>query len=175
MANALSIVISGEIASSIANGTIKNTLKKFKTSSLRLMHVLFPLSIVLLFSSKYIYQFLFTDVFELSYRIFNIYLLLTVCRLFFPQTILLGLQHNRSILAASFVELFVNAILGYVLMIRFGIYAVPFATLAAYYFNQVYLYIIVSRKGYQISDYTNIGWWIFYSIALWGSYFLISI
>jgi len=167
LANAMSIVISGEIASAVLNGKMDETLAKLKSASLRLMHILFPLTILLLFFSKPLFRLLYTDVFTESYKIFNIYLLLIVSRLFFPQTILMGLQKNSKIMEASIAEFAVNAFLAIVLVQFFGIVGVPFATLTAYYLNQFLLYVTVRKNGIKLSQYTPVKTWLTYSAICW--------
>jgi len=173
LANAMSIVISGEIAASLLKGNVNETLTKLKSATSRLMHVLFPLTIILLIFSKPLFRLLYTDVFVDSYKIFNVYLLLIVSRLFFPQTILMGLQKNSKIMEASIVEFAVNAVLAIVLIQFFGIAGVPFATLSAYYINQFLLYKTVHRSGYKITTYTPVKTWIAYSIASWIVFFIV--
>ncbi|HPD64594.1 MAG TPA: polysaccharide biosynthesis C-terminal domain-containing protein [Bacteroidia bacterium] len=167
LANSLSIVLSGEISAALIKNQLTPVLDDLKKGSLRLMHFLFPLTVILLIVSPFLYKLLYTDVFYDSYKIFNVYLLLTVSRLIFPQTILMGMQKNNRILEASVVEFILNLTLGIVLINLFGIYGIPFATLAAYYVNQLLLMIVVTRNGIKISSYVPWQWLLFYTVISW--------
>jgi len=173
LANAMSVVLSGEIANALLKNELKSALHKLKQGSARLMHILFPLTLVLLVISKPMFKFLFTDVFIDSYQIFNVYLLLIVSRLFFPQTILFGMQKNTKILEASIVEFVVNIVLAIIFVLLFGIIGVPFATLIAYYTNQFLIYLYVRKMGIKISEYTPVKLWLVYSIVCWIVFILI--
>jgi len=167
LANTLSVVLSGTVANAIANGKLKDSLAQLKNSSKRLMHILFPLTLVLMLSSQYIYRFAFTETFEDSYKIFNIYLLLVVSRMVFPQTVLLGMQKNRQVMYASAIEFSVNFGLGLLLISRFGIFAVPFATLSAFYVYELILIFFVKKEGVKLKSYLPIKTWLIYSSLLW--------
>jgi peptidoglycan biosynthesis protein MviN/MurJ (putative lipid II flippase) len=56
MANSLSNIYSGEIANFYKSNNLEEGLKKLKDSSTKLMRWLFPLTIILLFVSKYFFK-----------------------------------------------------------------------------------------------------------------------
>ncbi|MCY7327426.1 MAG: hypothetical protein LH618_02625, partial [Saprospiraceae bacterium] len=62
-----------------------------KRKSLWLMHLLFPVTVVLLFVSKPLFPLLFNPDFAASAALFNIYLLLTASRVLLPNAIMLAL------------------------------------------------------------------------------------
>lgn len=173
LANSLSIVLSGEIAAALLKNELYPVLEKLKKASLRLMHFLFPLTIILLIFSPVLFRTFYTEVFYDSYKIFNIYLLLIVSRLIFPQTILMGMQKNQRILEASVIEFILNFSLGIILIRLYGIFGIPFATLFAYYINQLLLVLVVSKNGIKISRYLPWKWWLLYTIACWLVFFMV--
>ena len=173
LANSLSLVLSGSIAHAISKGNLADSLSKLKKSSQKLMHILFPLTILLILTSPFLYRFLFTETFENSYRIFNVYLLLVVSRMVFPQTILLGMQKNKPIMYAAIIEFSVNLGLGVALMRFFGIYAVPFATLAAFYIYEIVLMLYVKKEGIRLKSYLPTTTWLVYSCLAWLVYLII--
>jgi O-antigen/teichoic acid export membrane protein len=107
---------------------MEDALHAIKEKSKRLMHLLFPLSIVLLFFSKVIYIALFGEEFSRSADVFMVYLLLIISRLLFPQTILIGLKKTRIVLIASVVEIILNVSLSLFLIRYYGIVGVAVAT-----------------------------------------------
>jgi O-antigen/teichoic acid export membrane protein len=111
MANALSNVFSGEIARAKLNGNIQTSFAKLKSSSARLMHGLFPVTITLIIFSRFLFEKVYSGAFIDSAAIFNVFLLLTISRLIFPQTILMGLMRNRTLLVFNSMEWIVNLVL----------------------------------------------------------------
>ena len=88
---------------------IPATLAELRAQSLRLMHILYPLSILIMIFSKVIFgRVLFNETFYRSADVFMVYQLLIISRIVFPQTILMGLKKNAVILWASVLEFFLH-------------------------------------------------------------------
>ncbi len=146
---------------------LKANLEVLKRNVLKLMHLLFPLSAILLMISYPLFPIIFNPEFSESATIFNIYLLLIISRLLMPQTILTGLKYTRTIMYASFFELVINISLSLFLVGIFGIVGVAYATVLAYLSEKVYLIIILRRKlNIRISEYHPVRYYIFYSIIV---------
>jgi Na+-driven multidrug efflux pump len=97
---------------------------------------------------------LFNPAFASSASIFNIYLLLVISRLVFPQVILTGLAYTREIMLASFLELLVNVAFSLVLVSWLGIAGVAAGTVIAFLFEKILLSSMVRRKlGIRASGY----------------------
>jgi O-antigen/teichoic acid export membrane protein len=164
LANALSNAMLPEFTN---KARLKENLEKLKKSILRLMHILFPLTAVLLLISKPLFPIIFNPMFADSATIFNIYLLLVVSRMLMPQTILNGLKITKPILAASFLELVLNVVLSLVFVQAFGIAGIAFATFIAYLFEKVYLAIVVKQKlSVSLSEYLSINIYLLYSVGV---------
>ena len=144
---------------------LSNILQKIKQQSKRLMNFLFPLTILLLITSKWFYPLIFNNNFAESYKIFNIYLLLVISRLVFPQTILIGLKHTKIIFVVSVIELIVNVILSLVLINYFGISGVAIATFIAFALEKI---ILISINYFKLKilpkHYISIPLLIIYSL-----------
>lgn len=80
------------------------SLAQIKNKSLQLMHVLFPMSIILLISSYLLFEIAFNPHFRESAKIFNVMLLLIIPRMIFPQTILIAKRYQNLTLLASLIE-----------------------------------------------------------------------
>jgi O-antigen/teichoic acid export membrane protein len=164
LANALSNAMLPEFTN---KAQLKENLEKLKKSILRLMHILFPLTAVLLLISKPLFPVIFNPMFADSAIVFNIYLLLVVSRMLMPQTILNGLKITKPILAASFLELVLNVVLSLVFVQVFGIAGIAFATFIAYLFEKVYLAIVVKQKlSVSLSEYLSINIYLLYSVGV---------
>lgn len=164
LANALSNAVLPEFS---GNKQISSLLGKIKRHSNKLMHILFPLSAILMVISYPIFPVIFNKEFSLSAAIFNIYLLLVISRLLFPQTILIGQKKSRPVMFASLWELLLNVFLSLVLVNYYGLSGIAFATFIAYLFEKGLLIVQVRKKlGIKLSEYCPVKVLSFYSIGL---------
>lgn len=154
-----------EIAQSKAD--LLPALQKIKKNSLGMMHVFFPATLVLMVLSPILYPWLFKPEFIESAVIFNIYLLLLISRLLFPQAILIGMQKTKLIFGTAFLEMLINVSLSIILIQWFGLEGVAFATVIASLADKLILaYFVRKTLGISIVKYLNIGWYLAYSVGL---------
>lgn len=161
IANTFSMAMIPSIANNLNEG-----LAELKRKSTQLMHVFFPLTIALMLCSGYIYKYAFSESFIYSALIFNIYLLLVIPRLVFPQTILTGMQHTKFLLLSSVLEISLNVSLSIWLAGKIGLPGIALGTLIAFCFDKIFL-VSVNFCVYKIkpSAYLNGGVFCMYSIA----------
>lgn len=127
-----------------ASCELQNAMQQIRQRSARLMHILFPVTIILLLTSKWLYPIVFNVHFLPSAYIFNILLLLAISYMIFPQTILIGLRKTKLILIASTLELILHIGLSLVLLHYFGIAGIAIATVCAYVFEKILLLFFTS-------------------------------
>ena len=143
---------------------LNQSLAELKQSALRLMHFLFPVTIVLMLLSKTLYPILFNASFAASAGIFNIYLLLVISRLVFPQTILIGLQMTKAVMLISFAEALTNVVCSVALIQFAGIEGVAWGVFIAFAVEKILLVLYLKFKlNISIQKYTSVGWLLFYS------------
>ncbi|MCX6350440.1 MAG: hypothetical protein NTX03_01100 [Bacteroidetes bacterium] len=166
MANAFSNVMSGELAEANAFGGLDTTLQKMKKKSAQLMHLLFPITIILLLISKPLYGFLYGEAFITSSSIFCIYLLLIISRLIFPQTVLLALQKNNLLLKVVGIEWAINIAFNIGFVLWLGLAGVAYATVLAYFSEKLMLASACHKMGIPLRKYTPINLWLIYTLAV---------
>jgi hypothetical protein len=144
-----------------------------KIKTLRLWHILFPLSIVLMFSSKIIFGLIFNVEMIKAAPIFNIFLLLMLSRALFPQSIMMALKETKILFWISIIEALSIVIMGYLGVLIFGMIGVAWAMVLGYLLEKIMM-IIFLKKKYNINfkDYTYTNYYLFYTFALILSYFL---
>lgn len=142
-------------------------LPEIKSKSRKLFHLLFPASIVLMLTSKWLFPLVFNTDFRESVLIFNIFLLVIISRLIFSRTILVGLQDNRVILLISLIELVANVLLSWWLIRELGLAGVAWGTLLAISLEKVMITCYVYYR-YRIAwqSYTDLRWLGGYSLLL---------
>lgn len=162
LAGAFSSALIPTIADNLADG-----LEQIKSKSRQLIHLLYGVSIVLMLVSPVLFPIVFRPEFTKSALIFNIYLLILISRVLFPQTILIGKQQTRVILWISIAELIINVLLSILFIYYFGLAGVAFATVIACLFDKVALAVYLrSRFEIGIQQYLDVKLYALYSLAL---------
>ncbi|MFM9949784.1 MAG: lipopolysaccharide biosynthesis protein [Saprospiraceae bacterium] len=162
LTGALSAAMIPALASNLEEG-----LSQLKARSLRLFHLLFPLSILLMLTSKYFFPIVFTEAFAESARVFNAFLLITASRVLFPRSVLMALQSNKMALLSSVVELIFIVLLSLVLAQYFGLVGIALGTTLGAALEKVILCIYLKQRfGIAVSQYTDMKWWVGYSLGL---------
>jgi len=144
VANTFSTAMISSIATNLETG-----LNELKQKSSKLMHIFFPITMVLMLLSPVIYRYVFSESFVYSSTIFNIYLLLIIPRVLFPQTILTGMQQTRYLLVSAILEIGLNVSLSIYLAGKIGLPGIAIGTFIAYSFDKIFL-IAVNYFAYGI-------------------------
>lgn len=156
-------------------GQLEAALGEIRSKSRKLFHLLFPVSILLMLTSGWLYPLVFNTDFRESVEIFNIFLLVIISRLIFSRTILVGLQDNRVILLISLIELLANIVLSWWMIRWLGLPGVAWGTLLALTLEKVLITAYVYyryRIGWQ--RYTDLRWLGGYSFLLLAAYWYVS-
>ncbi len=162
MAGALSAAMIPQISENLKKG-----LGELKSRSTKLMHLIFPIGIVLIAINHILFPIIFNPDFKQSALVFNVYLLIIISRLIFPQSVLIAKKETKPMLWISVVELLINVCLSLILIQPFGIVGVAFATFIAYLFEKIAIAMVVKRKHeISFSEYTNVKWLGIYSFTL---------
>ena len=167
VANTFSTAMIPSIAANLEDG-----LKELKEKSARMMHIFFPLTIVLLPLSPYLFKYVFNESFIYSSLIFNIYLLLAIPRVLFPQTVLTGMQKNPFLLLSSILEIIINVSLSIYLAGIMGLPGIAIGTFVAYLFDKLFL-MAVNRFyfGIPVSKYVRLTPYFVYVVLTFVSFF----
>ncbi len=155
------------VARFAAEGITREGLMTLKKESTALMHVVFPVSILLILLSSWIYPLVFSPAFLESASVFNIYALLVISRMVFPQTLVLALQRHDVIFRISIIELSINIVSSVILMRWFGMEGIAFGTVIAFMAEKCLLYFYVKKQsGIRLTDLLPIKTWLMYTLLL---------
>ena len=150
-------------------------MEVLKQKSKTLMHFLFPLSIVLTIMSHYLYPIVFNNNFSGSAAIFNIYALLVMSRLVFPQTIVMALKKTKVLFVISVIEIAINVSASYLLMKHYGILGIAYGTVIAFFGEKLLLIIYLSRtEKIEAGKYIPIKVWTVYCVAITVIFIIIN-
>jgi O-antigen/teichoic acid export membrane protein len=155
---------------------IPRVLAEIKKKSLRQMHVLYPLSILVMFFSKVLYgQVLFNPEFNRSADVFMVYQLMIISRVVFPQTILIGLKKTRILMWAAIVEIALNIPLSLFFVQYYGVVGIALGSGLIHILEKFILMWYNYRKlGISPKTYTPLAWYIFYSVLIGIVFILID-
>ncbi len=157
-------------------GGVETGLEQIRKVSSRMANYLFPLSALLLICTHWLFPVVFNASFAESATVFNVYLLLIVSRLLFPQTILIGLKKTGFILVVSVFELVLNVLLSLILVRYWGVDGVAWATVIAYLSEKLMLsYLVYSNLNISLSKYQNISSHLIYSLLLLLLFYLVEV
>ena len=164
LANGLSNAMLPEFST---RSRMKEALAKIKLKSRRLMHFLFPASMLMMLFTRWLFPRVFTPEFIRSADVFLIYLLLIIPRLVFPQTIIIGRKRTRITLFAAILELALNIPLSLLLIRDYGSVGVALATLIVYIVEKIFLagYLWIKMKV-KPSEYIPLRVYAVYSVLI---------
>ena len=159
----------------VAHQGVEKAVQIIKKESLKLMHLFFPISIGFMLVSQWAYLKLFNPDFAESAVVFNVYLLLVVSRLVFPQTLLIGLKKTKTIMLVAGLELAVNFGLSVLFVQQFGLVGIAFATVVASVLDKLVLMVMLkSWHGVSPTSYWPWQWHLGYSVMIGMTYYLIN-
>ena len=159
----------------VAQLGVAEAVKTIKAESLKLMHLFFPISIGFMLVSEWIYPRLFNADFAESAAVFNVYLLLVVSRLVFPQTLLIGLKKTKTIMLVAGLELSINFGLSILFVHQFGLVGIAFATVIASILDKlVLMFWLRSSQGVSPTSYWPWKWHLGYSLVIGLAYWVVS-
>ena len=162
LATALGTVMIARIATQPEAG-----LAELKSQTRRLFHLLFPLTILLLFLSKPLFPLVFNPAFAGSAPLFNIYLLLTASRVLLPNSIILANGRPRAILLVGLLELAVKVILGFWFIHWWGLPGVAWSAVAAFFVEKAGLiWYLEKRLDVRTGDWLDWRWYAGYVVAV---------
>jgi O-antigen/teichoic acid export membrane protein len=172
MANGLSNAMLPEFST---RSRMKESLLKIKVKSERLMHFLFPASMLMMLFSRWLFPRVFTPEYMRSADIFLIYIMLIIPRMVFPQTIIIGRKKTRITLIAAIIELAINIPLSLFLIKNYGTVGVALATMIVYIVEKAFLagYLWVKMK-IKPNEYIPVTTYLIYSVLITALFILID-
>ncbi len=145
----------------------RSTLVEMKQQTTKLMHFLFPLSILLVLISPYIFPLVYSSEFKESAYLFNIYALIIISRILLPQVILFGHHLNHLLLSITAAEFVLNVGLSLLLMQIWGMKGIAVASVIAFSLAKAAMVLYNRwRFGIRLSEYTAVPLYLAYSLLL---------
>ncbi len=167
LANSMSIVKAGEIAGAHGNGKLDAAFQDLRKASSRLILSLFPIAIGFLLASGPLFEFVFKGRFPLAVPVFDLFLLLTIPRLMFPQSVIRGYHKTFAMTFSAGVELVLNVGLSLILMQYYGIAGIAAGTVIAFFAEKIILLCYTQFKlGIGWKRYAPVGQWALASACL---------
>lgn len=148
-------------------------LAELKTRGRRLFHLLFPVTIALLFFSEKLFPLVFNPDFAASTALFNIYLLRTASRVLLPNAVVLARGHARAILWVSLAELALKVVLSLVFIQWWGLAGVAWSAVVVILVEKLGLvWYLEKRLGVRTGDWLDTRLLLAYTAGMCAVYLL---
>jgi len=139
---------------------------ELRQRGVRLMHAVFPLSLVLLFFSKPLFPVVFNPDFAAAAPLFNIYLLLTASRVLLPNALVLASNRSGIILRIGMLELLVKVVLGWLFIQLWGLPGLAWSAVIAFFTEKIGLMIWLESTGVRTQSWLHIRVYALYVVAM---------
>jgi O-antigen/teichoic acid export membrane protein len=154
---------------------IENALENIKKETRKIIIVFFPVAILLMLSSKFLYTFFYSEEYTYSALLFNIYLLIISSRIILAEVFIYANKMNKLFMKVSFWELVANIVLSLIFLRFWGIAGIAFATFIAFLGSKLFLVFIVhSKYDIPLNKYLDLKLYFPMTILLYLS-FIISL
>lgn len=162
LATALGVAIIPRLSEAFHPG-----LDDLRNMSRKLFHLLFPLTIALLFLTKPLFPLVFNPDFAASAPLFNIYLLMVASRVLLPNSIVLAKGEPRIIFLVGLTELATKIILGFVFIHFWGLAGVAWSAVLSFWVEKILLIIYLQKRHkIAIKQWLDLKWYGLYCILL---------
>lgn len=166
----LAVLMVGALATSLlpeVSENLENGLQRIKTTTRKLSHLLYPLSMASMLVAPLLFPLVFNPDFKASAKVFNIFTLLLASRILLPQVVAMGQGKNYILTVSALAELFVLIALSYWLGLSFGMDGIAYAAVLAFMVDRLIL-IWYNWKMLQIPPSRYLDWKIYlaYNAAL---------
>lgn len=143
--------------------------------SSRLMHLIFPLAIVLIMSSFYLFEWVYSPEFRTSAALFNVYLFLIIPQLIFPQTVYLAKKDTTFLVRVGMVEVVLNVVLSLYWVQFYGMVGIAWATVCAFIVEKtILMYYAYTRHQVRPLEYLPWKTLMLYAVLLITAYLWIG-
>lgn len=122
------------------------SVEELKQRSTRVMHSSYPIIILLMLLSTFLFELVYGSVYRESATIFNIYLLLTLTQLVFPQSIITARGDTKTLWYISLAELVINVVASLILLQYLGLQGIAWGTLIAFTFEKIALFYFIGKR-----------------------------
>ena len=142
-------------------------LSNLRTRINKLMGYVFPIGILSMVLSPFLFSFFYSPDFRNSALVFNVYLLILVSRVLLPQTILMAKNQFNVILYSTIFEIIINISLSLWWVHLWGIMGLTLATAVAYFIQKIILIIYNTRINHiHITDIIDLRRYTMWSMGL---------
>jgi O-antigen/teichoic acid export membrane protein len=140
---------------------------ELKQQAKRLMRLLFPVAMVLLFLAPPLFPYVFNADFAQSAPIFNIYLLITASRVLLPGTVLLGHGDAKSTFYISLIELLARIALTWILGTYYGLVGIAWGVVISFWVEKIgQIRVLEVRHRIRTSEWLDVKVYLFWCVML---------
>ena len=166
----LAVLMVGALATSLlpeVSADLKNGLQRIKATTRNISKWLYPISIISMLASPFVFPIIFNSDFKESAYIFNIFTLLLSSRILLPQVVAMSQQKNFILTFSALVEMAILAALSWWWGLAFGLRGVAYAAVVAFMVDRFILIFYNWKKlGISPSEYIDLKSYLIYNSLL---------
>ena len=125
---------------------VKQSLERIKQGTRRALQIFTPLALLLMLTSSWIFEHIYSSDYVPSALVFNCYLLIGISRWIFPHSILIARDRYKILTSIALLELLVNILLSILLVRYFGLVGIAIATVFAFALEKMLLILFVNYR-----------------------------
>jgi hypothetical protein len=142
-------------------------LAELKRRTRRLMHVVFPVALLLMLSVHWWFPLVFNADLAAAARLFKIYLLLTATRVLLPNAIVLGLGKPAILLYVGLAELCLKVATGWLGLYFGDLEGLAWSAIGCFAFEKIALMLYLAQRiKIRTTEWLDIWWYAGYVAAL---------
>lgn len=170
LAFALSVALGASLVPLVSTN-LDNGLAEIKRRTRRLMHLLFPIALLLMLSVDWWFPLVFNADLAPAARLFKIYLLLTATRILLPNTIVLGLGKPKILLYVGLAELCLKIATGWLGLYLGGLEGLAWSVIGCFAFEKIALMLYLRQyTKIRTTEWLDVRWYFGYTLVLMIGY-----
>jgi O-antigen/teichoic acid export membrane protein len=142
-------------------------MAELRRRGMSLMHIVLPLSAVLIIMTPYLFPIVFNADFIAAIPLFQVMLLVTLSRVLLPNSVLVGIGDTKSVAQIGTMELALKIGAGYYFNAYYGIMGVVVSFVLCCFFEKIALaWLLWRRHGVHPRAWLDVRWYSFYVLLL---------
>lgn len=148
-------------------GNLKEGLEELRARSTTMFHMVFPFTVILLFTVHHWFPVVFNQALAPAASLFAIYLLLSLSRVLLPNSILVALSDVRIIWMVSLAELTVKVVTGLLFLYWWGLEGLAWSAILSFWFEKIALSLwLWKRHSLPPSKWINWKTYLLYTLLV---------
>jgi O-antigen/teichoic acid export membrane protein len=172
----IATILAGSLSSAtlpLASSNLKAGMQQLKSKSIHYVRILFPIAMIGMFMTFYLFPFVLNKNFETTWLISNTYLLLLIPRFIFPQVIINAVGKNKVIIVSTCLEILANIVFVCIFYPLIGIVGIALGPVIGFIVDKIVQIVYCTNYlKINMNEYVHVKEYLFWTFLLSLSYVL---